>query len=182
MDWRTSEGDQRGVRSGGGSHKAVVRKESENTQGYQSCQLNDKDVGMDEDKEEPTFIPSAVSKTAGWHAPKVMCDRQCHKESFQVQRHRVSDGGRRRRAAHDEPFRGLSHCEARREGAEATPQIHGRKVQSLRRDREASCRLVWVHVAWKVKILEIHAAKKSCAKSLSKRSCGGIESGSNVGH
>ena len=31
----------------------------------------------------------------------------------QVPRHRVSDGGGRRRGAHDEPLQGLLQCEAR---------------------------------------------------------------------
>ena len=119
LDQRTSIGDQRsvGIELAEEKRKAVVRKESADTQEQESCQLNDMDVDMDE-KEELSFVPSAVSRTAGWHEPKLVCDRQCREDGFQVPRHRVSDGGRRRRGAHDEPLQGLLQCEARRdEGA-----------------------------------------------------------------
>ena len=100
---------------------------------YESCQLKDMDVDMDENKEELGFIPSVVS----W------------KEMFEVPRHRVSDGGRRRRATHDKPLPTLLQCEVRREeGAEGTAS--NGKASSLRRDRESSCRLVSVHVALRV--------------------------------
>ena len=46
---------------------------------FASCQLND----MDENKEELSFIPSAVSSSAGWREPQFMCDRQCPKKRFQ---------------------------------------------------------------------------------------------------
>ena len=45
--------------------KAVVRKESADTQEYESCQLNAMDLDMDENKEELSFIPCAVSSSAG---------------------------------------------------------------------------------------------------------------------
>ena len=38
-------------------------KESADTQEYESCQLSDMDVDMDEKKEELSFIPSS----AEWH-------------------------------------------------------------------------------------------------------------------
>ena len=38
--------------------KAVVRKESADTGEYESCQLNNMDVDMGENVEEPSFIPS----------------------------------------------------------------------------------------------------------------------------
>ena len=84
-----------------------MRKESADTQEYESCQLTDMDVDMDENKEEWSFIPSAVSSSAGWHEPKLMCDRQCREEGFKLLRHRVSDGGRQRRAVQDKPLRKL---------------------------------------------------------------------------
>ena len=66
--------------SGAGSsqkkRKAVVQKESADTQEYESCQQNDMDVDMDENNEELSFVPSAVSDSAAWHEPKFMCDRQ----------------------------------------------------------------------------------------------------------
>ena len=37
---------------------------------------------LDENNEESSFIPSAVSSSAGWHEPKFMCDRQCGKDGF----------------------------------------------------------------------------------------------------
>ena len=71
--------------SAGGSkkkRKAVVRKELGDTLEYESRQQNDTDVGMDETKEELSFVASAVSDSAGWHAPKFKCDRQWRKEGF----------------------------------------------------------------------------------------------------
>ena len=71
--------------SAGGSQKkrkAVVRKESADSQESESYQLNDMDVDMNENKEELSFIPSVVSRSAGWHEPKFMCDTQCHKDGF----------------------------------------------------------------------------------------------------
>ena len=55
----------------------VVRKESADTKEYESCQLTDMDVDMDEHKEELIFVPSAVSSSAGWRAPKFMCQAYC---------------------------------------------------------------------------------------------------------
>ena len=37
---------------------------------------------MNENTEEFSFIPSAVSGSAGWHEPKFMCDKQCRQKSF----------------------------------------------------------------------------------------------------
>ena len=50
---RGFEGDQSSVSSAGTQKKgtAVVRKESADTQDYESCQLNDMDVDMDGHKE-----------------------------------------------------------------------------------------------------------------------------------
>ena len=61
---------------------AVVRKESPDTQEYESCQQNDMGVDMDENKGEPSFVP--VCSSAGWHEPKFMYDRQCRKEGFKL--------------------------------------------------------------------------------------------------
>ena len=44
--------------------KAAVRKESAETQ--ESCQQNDTEVDRDEGMEELSFVPSAVSDTAGF--------------------------------------------------------------------------------------------------------------------
>ena len=38
------------------------------------------DVTMDENKEELSFIPSAVSSSAGWYEQQFMCDRQCREK------------------------------------------------------------------------------------------------------
>ena len=54
----------------------AVRKESADTQDYESCQWNDMDVDMDENMEELSFIPSVVSSSAGWLEPQFMCDRR----------------------------------------------------------------------------------------------------------
>ena len=40
------------------------------------------DVDTDENKDELSFMPSAVSSSTGWHEPKFMCDRQCQQEKF----------------------------------------------------------------------------------------------------
>ena len=41
------------------------------------------EVDLPESKEERSFIPSAVSSSAGWHEAKFMCDRHCQEEGFQ---------------------------------------------------------------------------------------------------
>ena len=75
--------------------EAVVLKESEDTQEYESCQQNnmnesglwdDRDLHMNENTEKLSFISSAVSNSPDWHEPKFMCDR------FQVLRRCVSNG------------------------------------------------------------------------------------------
>ena len=76
----SSAGDQGGFAEK--KMEAVVRKGSAETQEYESCQLSDMDVDMDENKEDLNFIHSALSSSAGWHGPKLMCDRQCGKEGF----------------------------------------------------------------------------------------------------
>ena len=43
----------------------MVRKESADSRESESCQLNDMDVDMNENKEELSFIPSVVTRTAG---------------------------------------------------------------------------------------------------------------------
>ena len=40
------------------------------TQECESCQLNDMEVAMDENKEELSFIPSVLSSSFGWMAGK----------------------------------------------------------------------------------------------------------------
>ena len=69
-------------------------------------------VDMDENKEELSFAPSALSDSAGWHEPEFMCDRQCQ-ENISVLRH-LSDGGRQRRAAHKKSLQGFTiWCKAK---------------------------------------------------------------------
>ena len=43
----------------------MVRKESADTGEYESCQLKNMVVDMDENKEELSFIRSVVTRTAG---------------------------------------------------------------------------------------------------------------------
>ena len=45
--------------------KAAVRKESADLQEHESCQRNDMEVDKNEDKEELSVTPSAVSSYAG---------------------------------------------------------------------------------------------------------------------
>ena len=44
--------------------KAVVRKESADTQQYESCQQNDMEVGRDESLLELSFVPSVVGDSS----------------------------------------------------------------------------------------------------------------------
>ena len=62
--------------TGARKKKGAVRKESAVTQVSESCQQNDMDVDMDENKDELSFVPSAVSGTAGWHEPKFKFHKQ----------------------------------------------------------------------------------------------------------
>ena len=74
----------------------MVRKESADTQVYESCQQNNMEVDWWEDKEELGFVPRAVSDSAGWCEPKFMCDWQCRKEGFKfydIASTMVEDGG-----------------------------------------------------------------------------------------
>ena len=43
----------------------MVRKQSADTQEYESWQLKDMDMDMNENKEELSFVPSVVTRTAG---------------------------------------------------------------------------------------------------------------------
>ena len=77
---RASEGEQGSVSSAGWSQKmrkAVVRKGSADTQECEPCQLDGRDVDMDENKGELSFIPRVVSSSTGWHEAHFMFDRQC---------------------------------------------------------------------------------------------------------
>ena len=120
FDQRASEWGQSSVsKAAAGSQKkrkATVRKESADTQECVSCQLNELEVDMDENKKELSFIPSAVRSWAGWHEPKFMCDKQCWKKA--LVRHHISNGAGHWRAVHDKPLQLLLQSEARRkEGA-----------------------------------------------------------------
>ena len=80
LNCRASDGDRSSVGTARGlqkRRKAPVRKESVDTQEYESCHLNDMGPYMDENTEDMSFIPTAMSNSAGWHEPKFMCDRQC---------------------------------------------------------------------------------------------------------
>ena len=67
--WRPAEGEE-----GSGT-----RNDSGETQEYESCQ-ND----MDEDEEELSFVPSAVSDSAGWREPKFVCKQAVQGRRLQV--------------------------------------------------------------------------------------------------
>ena len=69
VDRRLSLGDQSSVSGTGSPQKkrnAIVRKETTDTQEYQAYHID----GMDLNKEEMSFVPSAVSDSVGWHEPK----------------------------------------------------------------------------------------------------------------
>ena len=51
----------------------MARNRHADMQGYESCQQNDMDVDMDGSKEELSFIPSAVSSSAGWFVNPHSC-------------------------------------------------------------------------------------------------------------
>ena len=59
-----------------------MRKRIGRHEEHASCQQNGLNVDMDENNEELSFVPRAVSDSAGWHEPKLRCDRQCRKEGF----------------------------------------------------------------------------------------------------
>ena len=118
VDHRASFADQCSMRGAGGSQKkrkAAVRKDSAETQEYHSCQHNDIEADMDEINEELSFVPSAVSDSAGWHEPRCMSDRLSMKEGFKCCDIAAINGGRRRGAAHDKPLERLPQFEANRE-------------------------------------------------------------------
>ena len=67
-NWKGPCGDQ----SAGASQKkriAVVRTESVETKEYESCQQNDVEVDRDESLKKLSFVPGAVSDSAGWREP-----------------------------------------------------------------------------------------------------------------
>ena len=104
--------------------RALVRKEWAETQEYESCQQNDMNVDVDENKEELSFIPSAVSSLAGWHEPKFVCDRQCREKEFQycdIASVMVEDDG----APHT--MRLCRDCYNWRQGERKEPAIHSRE-------------------------------------------------------
>ena len=77
--------------------EAAVRQESAETQEYESCQQKDMKVDTSENKEELSFVPSAVSDSPGWHEPRFMCDRTCRKGGFKfhdIAAMSVEDDGR----------------------------------------------------------------------------------------
>ena len=76
-----SLGDQDSV-SRKKKRKAVMRKESAETQDYVSC--HDMEVDNDKSQEEVGFVRSAVSDSAGRHdhlRVKHMCDKKCNEEA-----------------------------------------------------------------------------------------------------
>ena len=68
------EGDQ------GSGRKAVVRKESAGTQDCVVPAERHVMWDMEENMEELTFFPSAVSDSAVWYEPQFTCDRQCRRK------------------------------------------------------------------------------------------------------
>ena len=123
----------------------MARKESADTQEYLSCQFNEMDVDTDENKEGLSFIPSAVSSSAGW--------RQAVLQYFDIASVRVVT----------EPYtihlREMLQSEARQnEGADGKRQaVEG--VSSLRRDREASWQLALTHTVFELKIMGIYVKR-----------------------
>ena len=64
--------------------KAVVWKESAETQEYESCQQNDLEVDRDEGMEESSLAPSAIVDANGWHKARFMCNNRCKREGFDL--------------------------------------------------------------------------------------------------
>ena len=82
--------------------QAVVRRESADTL----------------ENEAMSHIPNPVSRTAGWHEPKFMCDRQCRMEGFkynEIASVQVEDDSVLHKI---KPHKKLLRFEARREGGE----------------------------------------------------------------
>ena len=87
------------------------------------------EVDRCKDTDEISFVPSAVIDSAGWHEPKLIGNRQCWKGRFQVLRHRVDNGGRRWRAAHDKLLHESLQSKVRRkEGTSSAQGITQAKV------------------------------------------------------
>ena len=87
-------------------------------------------VDVDENKEELSFIPSAVSSLAGWHEPKFVCDRQCREKGFQycdIASVMVEDDG----APHTMHL--CRDCYNLRQGERKEPAIHSREMEDLGR-------------------------------------------------
>ena len=117
VDQRTSLRDHSSVSSAGSSRKkrkAVVRKESADTQEYDPCQQNDMDVDMVENKEELRFVQKC-SKRFSWMARnKVQVPQSMLEGGFEDLRRSVDNCGRRRGAAHDKSLPELLQFNARR--------------------------------------------------------------------
>ena len=58
-------------RAGGtqNKRKSAMLKQSADTQECEKCHQNDKEVDMDENKEELSFITSTMSSSDGWREP-----------------------------------------------------------------------------------------------------------------
>ena len=142
--------------------RAVVRKEWADTQEYESCQQNDMNVDVDENKEEVSFVPSAVSSSA----EPIFVRHAVPGEWVPVLRNCISDGGRRWSAAHDTPLQRLLEFEAmRKEGTSDTQQAM-EDLGSLGKDRGAQCRLVDVRAVSKIRLGSATLPERCLQKSL----------------
>ena len=176
LNQRVLLGDQSSVSCAGGAQKkrkAVVRKESADAQEYERGQRNDMDVDADEDKEELSFAPSAVSGLDGVTSSVSAVD-DVGKKRVQLFRHRSSAWRRERRATHDEALRRLLPRKARREeGAEGEPQAGWREEIT-----SVSWQLAPMGVEHK--IMEIYASKKIYAEDLLKEAAAALNVGTLV--
>ena len=87
--------------------------------------------GMDEGKEELSFVPSAVSDSAGWREPPIHVTGYAGRKVS----HRADTVGRRRRAAHDTLLLKQLHYEARRMKGTSDERQATERSSSLMRPR-----------------------------------------------
>ena len=111
VNWKGPCGDQ----SAGASQKkrnAVVRTESVETKEYESCQQNDVEVDRDESLKKLSFVPGAVSDSAGWREPLTGSPYKKELELLRVSRDMRLDGTLIRQAMKAGRATMAEHCAA----------------------------------------------------------------------
>ena len=145
-----------------------MRKESVDTQEKDSCQLHDMDVDMGENKEELSFLRSAVSSSSGWHEPQFRCGSAGRKCSSAV-------------VEGDGVLCTRNMCESWWGGERKEPNADEKQRKRLvdlekSRGKLAGGRALGIER----KIMEIHASKKIHAENLLKEAAVALSFGQRV--